>query len=88
MTKNTKRKIIIVTLKSIRVVAWLVALGFGIAGFMFFVGEPSESLGAGTEFFLAMISKTLVSIVMFIIAGGAGWFASKITQFFKENRIK
>lgn len=88
MTKNTKRKIIIVTLKSIRVIAWLVAFGLGTLGVILFFGEPFESLGAGIEFLLAMIYKTLVSIVMFIIAAGAGWLVSKITQLFKECGIK
>ena len=87
MTKITKRKITIFTLKSIRAIAWMVATITGCFAIFFFFCEPTAALG-DFAFILFLVKKVIFAIVLFAIAIGASFLAMSITDLLKNAKKK
>ena len=88
MKRSTKRKILIMTLKSIRVVAWVVCYVLVLLGLVLVIAEADESVGAGAKFSALMFQKTLVSFGMFGVGGLSGVLAQNITTLFDKCGVK
>lgn len=83
-TRKFLRSFLIVSLKSIRTIACVVALlsaGFGLVTFL---AEPNESFGSGKDFLLAMVFKTLISIAFIAFSLLSGAVTVKISNLFDD----
>jgi len=83
-TRKFLRSFLIVSLKSIRAIACVVALlsaGFGLVTFL---AEPNESFGSGKDFLLAMVFKTLISIAFIAFSLLSGAVTAKISNLFDD----
>lgn len=78
------RRFLIVSLKSIRAIACVVAFLSACFGLVAFLAEPNESFGAGKDFLLAMVFKTLISIAFIAFSLLSGAVTVKISDLFDD----
>lgn len=78
------RRFLIVSLKSIRAIACVVAFLSACFGLVAFLAEPNESFGSGKDFLLAMVFKTLISIAFIAFSLLSGAVTVKISDLFDD----